>query len=417
MNQHDVSPKQQDFTGADACSFNAYFGDPSSWMKPTNPVQAPALFFSSPSLDTNPNLSAAAAEENMNLYSFANNFLMASPPTSPAPELSDSDRVAIANMSQQLASAEAHAVSAPGTSLFLQSGDFPTTNLLMGYLDSPSTFTCGRNSFDTHSLDMSSVSESIPSNSTSRNTSLAEASRSRQSSGYRKSLDSPNFGPPLHSSGSFPLSNKSTANMRRTHSQDSEHFYNSKSYSVHSAPSNSPASHMFRSGVAVSDSSLSKRTPEGTLATTPTADAWGNMLSGDMCTPHDASAFSPSSDTSPGLSKDKASQDNRCPDPTCAYASQTFKFRWLLRRHICNDHLKEYNNERNAQGKRDVDDMTMNFLAFVYVCPDSECLRAFYRRDSLRRHQRLIHTSQKKFSRPKEKSIRHHDGSGRRRLA
>lgn len=85
----------------------------------------------------------------------------------------------------------------------------------------------------------------------------------------------------------------------------------------------------------------------------------------------------------------RASQENCCPDHSCQCHHEGFKFRWLLRRHICNEHLKAYNGGRvdNYEDK----ELLGRFLSLVYVCHFGGCSRAFYRLDSLLRHQRLIH--------------------------
>lgn len=93
----------------------------------------------------------------------------------------------------------------------------------------------------------------------------------------------------------------------------------------------------------------------------------------------------------------KSSQENYCPDQACQFHNEGFKFRWLLRRHICNHHLKSYNSGRST--KCESDDLTLRFLSLVYVCPVAECSRAFYRLDSLLRHQKLIHSQAKEESR------------------
>lgn len=103
------------------------------------------------------------------------------------------------------------------------------------------------------------------------------------------------------------------------------------------------------------------------------------------------------------LDVERVKHENFCPDPTCAFAVIGFRFRWLLRRHICNHHLKVYNSESAKQLlMKDHDKLLQQFLSHVYVCNEHQCSRAFYRLDSLLRHQRLIHGSGKKRTR-KEK--------------
>lgn len=87
--------------------------------------------------------------------------------------------------------------------------------------------------------------------------------------------------------------------------------------------------------------------------------------------------------------------ENFCADTTCPFSVLGFRFKWLLRRHICKHHLKDYNSTRTrkasceSSGKRDA--LTRLLLQHVYVCELNGCSRAFYRLDSLLRHQKLLH--------------------------
>lgn len=93
------------------------------------------------------------------------------------------------------------------------------------------------------------------------------------------------------------------------------------------------------------------------------------------------------------LTLHKVHHDNFCPDQACTFAVVGFRFRWLLRRHICNHHLKTHNtrNRGTAAGATEDTDLTHECLKRVYVCHVRQCSRAFYRLDSLQRHERLIH--------------------------
>lgn len=97
------------------------------------------------------------------------------------------------------------------------------------------------------------------------------------------------------------------------------------------------------------------------------------------------------------LDTEKVKHENFCPDSTCAFSAIGFRFRWFLRRHICNHHLKAYNNDSVKKHSLKVPEKLLKeFLRHVYVCNEPKCSRAFYRLDSLLRHMRLIHGLQKK---------------------
>lgn len=96
------------------------------------------------------------------------------------------------------------------------------------------------------------------------------------------------------------------------------------------------------------------------------------------------------------LDMEKVKHENFCPDQTCAFAVVGFRFRWLLRRHICNHHLKQYNSDSAKKHDQMLEKLLKEFLGHVYVCTQPKCLRAFYRLDSLQRHQRLIHGPDRK---------------------
>lgn len=110
------------------------------------------------------------------------------------------------------------------------------------------------------------------------------------------------------------------------------------------------------------------------------------------------------------LDTERVKHENFCPDPTCAFAVIGFRFRWLLRRHICNHHLKAYNSDvaKNHTIKGEYK-LLKQFLSHVYVCTEPECSRAFYRLDSLLRHQRLIHGPGKKRSRKEKLQLDKYD--------
>ncbi|OBA20060.1 hypothetical protein METBIDRAFT_212094 [Metschnikowia bicuspidata var. bicuspidata NRRL YB-4993] len=116
-------------------------------------------------------------------------------------------------------------------------------------------------------------------------------------------------------------------------------------------------------------------------------------VSGDMICTHCDQKFTEVEEYTKHLDEKKVVHDNFCPDMSCAFAALGYRYRWLLRRHICNHHLKDYNNKKlrkNSSGK--VTALTDNFLSHVYVCKKTNCLRAFYRLDSLLRHEKLIHS-------------------------
>lgn len=97
----------------------------------------------------------------------------------------------------------------------------------------------------------------------------------------------------------------------------------------------------------------------------------------------------------------KIVHDNFCPDEHCPFSAIGFRFRWILRRHICKHHLKEYNSHKVKP-----DDMRQlqPFLQQVYVCSVERCQRAFYRLDSLLRHERLIHNSGSRRAKRKDRN-------------
>lgn len=115
------------------------------------------------------------------------------------------------------------------------------------------------------------------------------------------------------------------------------------------------------------------------------------------------------------LDMEKVKHENFCPDHSCSFSAIGFRFRWLLRRHICNHHLKTYNNDSAKKHPVKVPDKLLKeFLRHVYVCNELKCLRAFYRLDSLLRHMRLIHGLLKRVFR-KDRSgkwIIDHTGGG-----
>lgn len=85
----------------------------------------------------------------------------------------------------------------------------------------------------------------------------------------------------------------------------------------------------------------------------------------------------------------KIHHESVCPEESCIFNALGFKFRWALRRHICNHHLRQYND--SSDSNKQASEETQQFLKHVYVCSVNDCSRAFYRLDSLLRHQRLIH--------------------------
>ncbi|GEQ70204.1 hypothetical protein JCM33374_g3880 [Metschnikowia sp. JCM 33374] len=118
-------------------------------------------------------------------------------------------------------------------------------------------------------------------------------------------------------------------------------------------------------------------------------------LSGDMICTHCDQTFDDVERYVAHLDAEKVVHDNFCPDSSCAFSALGFRYRWLLRRHICNHHLKDYNNKKlrkssTSPGGKNA--LTENFLSHVYVCKKKNCSRAFYRSDSLSRHEKLIHS-------------------------
>lgn len=112
------------------------------------------------------------------------------------------------------------------------------------------------------------------------------------------------------------------------------------------------------------------------------------------------------------LDAERVKHENFCPDPTCAFLVVGFRFRWLLRRHICNHHLKAYNSDTSKKLAVDLrSGLLKEFLSHVYVCVEPRCLRAFYRLDSLLRHQRLIHGPDKKRYRKERLLVSKNDES------
>lgn len=122
--------------------------------------------------------------------------------------------------------------------------------------------------------------------------------------------------------------------------------------------------------------------------------AWKQQVAEPAADTH-GSSHAYSTGSSPTQSKPPP--ENCCPDLSCEFHHEGFKFRWLLRRHICNKHLKLHNSGRAS--KNDDYNLMSRFLSLVYVCPVAGCSRAFYRLDSLLRHQRLIHAQTKDESR------------------
>lgn len=117
--------------------------------------------------------------------------------------------------------------------------------------------------------------------------------------------------------------------------------------------------------------------------------------SGDMVCTHCDQTFTDVERFTTHLDEEKVVHDNFCPDMSCPFAALGFRYRWLLRRHICNHHLKDYNNKKlrkNSVSPGEKSSLTDNFLSHVYVCKKKNCSRAFYRLDSLLRHEKLIHS-------------------------
>lgn len=131
----------------------------------------------------------------------------------------------------------------------------------------------------------------------------------------------------------------------------------------------------------------------------------------DCCNGH----FNSFTDLAKHVDQMKHVRDSYCPDETCSYSVIGFRRRVSLRRHICEDHLKEYNFRTRTEitassligspedgispkgsscrdgNASDGLSKLRALLDEVYVCDDPSCLRAFYRLDSLLRHQRCIH--------------------------
>lgn len=99
------------------------------------------------------------------------------------------------------------------------------------------------------------------------------------------------------------------------------------------------------------------------------------------------------------MDEEKHLRENFCPDENCTFSIIGFNRRIALRRHICNHHLKDYNARRKMdqhycslhENKDDRLDKMKEFLDLVYICRVPQCSRAFYRLDSLLRHQRCVH--------------------------
>lgn len=104
---------------------------------------------------------------------------------------------------------------------------------------------------------------------------------------------------------------------------------------------------------------------------------------------HCEETFSSPLDYANHLHQSRIRHDNMCPEESCVFHVLGFKFRWALRRHICNHHLRQYND--SSDSSRLVQKDAQRFLKHVYVCSVNDCSRAFYRLDSLLRHQRLLH--------------------------
>lgn len=125
-------------------------------------------------------------------------------------------------------------------------------------------------------------------------------------------------------------------------------------------------------------------------------------LCGDMVCTHCDQTFDDVERFITHLDEEKVVHDNFCPDTSCPFAALGFRYRWLLRRHICNHHLKDYNNKKlrkNPASPGAKNALTDNFLSHVYVCKKKNCSRAFYRLDSLLRHEKLIHSAGSKQKR------------------
>lgn len=91
------------------------------------------------------------------------------------------------------------------------------------------------------------------------------------------------------------------------------------------------------------------------------------------------------------IDEHKVQHDKFCPDHTCMFAAIGFRLRLLLRRHICNQHLNVGRRKRKITDSGSFKQLLTRFREEVYVCGEPQCLRAFYRLDSLLRHHRLIH--------------------------
>lgn len=113
-----------------------------------------------------------------------------------------------------------------------------------------------------------------------------------------------------------------------------------------------------------------------------------------LCCVHCDAPFATVDEFVAHLDREKVHQENFCPDANCVFAVVGFRMRTLLRRHVARHHLKDCSNvkrfiERKPLSPRDR--LMRRFLNLLYICPDALCSRAFYRKDSLQRHRRLIH--------------------------
>lgn len=443
----EIHPKQPEFgTQNDAYEGPVYHGDSGyfgTWMRPSNANQGQVLS----TMDTTINIPATNAEANMNLYSFAQNLKTGLPQTPFLPDISEGDRAALGNMRQQMMGM--HETSTDMASQLLPNTAFSSDGVASGYFDSPRVYSDGQYGFDARiETHVAAVNPSYPEYGMQPNAfSSTGYIPPKDYNSIQKEFENTNRGyDNIHSGvrnsdpglrGSFDSDFRSSGESALRSSIDNE-LRSSVDSGLRSSIGSTGRASVLSMQLALTSSIPTVR--EYTLTQWPHAQERASYMTskqwhsdshsqGEMSPPIRPALWNGNNTIrsapevmiqpfvqNPQLQESysfdspqiyqggnspthtKVGQENCCPDHTCLFHHEGFKFRWLLRRHICNHHLKSYNSGRVAKYDNS-GDLMARFLSLVYVCPVAGCSRAFYRLDSLLRHQRLIHAQTKEEAR------------------